>query len=135
MGVVVDTPIWSLIVRREASRNGDRRLSLVLRNLAATGDALLIGPVRQETLTAIADRARFEAARTALRGFDDEPLSSFDFERAAEMSNACRAAGVAASGTDMLICAVAERLEAPIFTLDRDFEHYRDILGTELYES
>jgi predicted nucleic acid-binding protein len=35
----------------------------------------------------------------------------------------------------MLICAVAERLEAPIFTLDRDFEHYRDILGTELYES
>jgi hypothetical protein len=61
-------------------------------------------------------------------------MERFDFERAAEMTNQCLRVGIAGSSTDMLICAVAERLEAPVFTLDRDFERYRDILEIELYQ-
>ena len=38
------------------------------------------------------------------------------------------------SNTDFLICAVAQRYGMPIFTEDRDFLHYRDLLPIELYQ-
>jgi predicted nucleic acid-binding protein len=77
---------------------------------------------------------QFLNSREQMRLVADTPLLTFDFERAAEFSNACRAAGIAGSPVDVLICAASERLEAPIYTLDRDFERYRDLLGIELYE-
>jgi hypothetical protein len=80
------------------------------------------------------DRAQFVAAREQLRAVSDTELVTFDFERAAEFSNTCRAAGIVGSPVDMLICAVAERLNTPIFTLDHDFDRYRDILGIALRE-
>ena len=52
-------------------------------------------------------------------------------KKAAECYNICRSAGIQGSHIDFLICAFAERENAPIFTTDKDFFHYakRRILG------
>lgn len=67
------------------------------------------------------------------RHFPEEPLTSADYERAAEHFTACRAAGVQESNTEFLICAVAERRQMPILTTDRDFVRFAAILPIVLH--
>ena len=61
MLVLVDTPIWSLALRRKAADLNPRehRLISALRELLEDGRAHLIGPVRQELLSA----ARWQPAK------------------------------------------------------------------------
>lgn len=121
-------------MRRAPGSPEEARAARVLRSLVVANEAVLIGPVRQEALSSIESATRFREVRNRMRGFVDSELITFDYERAAEFVNVCRAAGVAGSPVDFLICAAAERLAQPIYTLDTDFERYRDLLGIELYQ-
>lgn len=125
--VVVDTSVWSLAIRRRRARqlsNPERRVVFRWGELVRENLAVLIGPVRQELLTGISDADQFERLRDQLRGFDDEPLSSDDFETAARFDNLCADRGIDGSATDLLICAVAAARDLPIFSTDPDFPHY-----------
>jgi predicted nucleic acid-binding protein len=104
-----------------------------LAELLAENRARIIGPVRQEILSAVRHRAQFERLRTLLRQFDCEPLSTADFEAAAEGGNVCREKGLAGSPVDYLICAVALSRRWAIFTTDRDFSRYAEVLGIQLH--
>jgi len=128
--VLVDAPIWSEFFRRGTPRAD---VAAELRRLVEEGEALLVGPVRQEILSGIGNAKHFEKLRGALRGFRDAPLVTGDYDLAAAMFNRCRAEGVQGSNTDFLICAVSERLEAPVFTLDQDFLAFQKILGIQLH--
>ena len=97
------------------------------------GRARLIGPVRQEVLSGIRDPRQFERLKGHLRAFPDVPLDIEYFEYAAELSNQCRAAGIASTGTDLLICAVAINLRWQILTTDADFPRYRTRLPIRLF--
>jgi predicted nucleic acid-binding protein len=57
-----------------------------------------------------------------------------DYELAAEFSNKCRKKGVQGSHIDFLICAVANRIDIPIFTNDKDFDRYQNIISIKLFE-
>lgn len=135
MSVLVDTPIWAFALHRWVShRSADEELhARELAGLIRDKRALLLGPVRQEVLSGIRDRLMFERLRLRLRDFDDEVLTTADFEEAARCSNRCRAAGIAGSATDFLLCAAALRRGAPIYTTDRDFAHYARHLPIELH--
>ncbi len=63
-----------------------------------------------------------------LRNFSDPEVRLEDYEEAARLENICRAAGFAATDVDMLICAIASRMNAPVFTLDQDFVRYSRVL-------
>ncbi|MCE9584461.1 MAG: PIN domain-containing protein [Planctomycetes bacterium] len=135
MKVLVDTPIWSLALRR---RRGDlaprdRILVLALQDLIHARAVIFLGPVRQEILSGISDSPGFERIREQLSAFADEPLDAADYEEAARCFNRLAARGAASSSTDCLICAVALNRKIQVFTLDRDFERYRDLLSVELY--
>ena len=91
----------------------------------SNGRVAIIGPIRQELLSGINDRARFEKVRDGLRSFPDIALLTADYENAAHYYNVCRAKGIQGSMTDFLICAVAVRNKLQVFTTDGDFEHYR----------
>ncbi len=93
----------------------------------------MIGPIRQELLSGIRDKAQFERLRELLRPFIDEPLTTEHFERAAEMSNQCIAAGIATTAVDMLICAAAILAGAKVFTGDLDFVAYAKVLPIQLF--
>jgi hypothetical protein len=65
--------------------------------------------------------------------FENAPIRNSDYELAAEMCNQCRKKGIQGSHIDFLICAVATGLDVPIFTTDKDFFHYREILSIKLF--
>jgi len=135
MMVLVDTPVWSLALRRKAAdlSAGEVKIILLLQEQVRGGRAQLLGPVRQELLSGIRDEAQLRRIRNHLRGFEDIALRIQDYEEAAALTNRCRSSGIAGSPVDMLICSVSVRHGWPIFTTDRDFSHYARVLPIQLF--
>jgi len=137
MLVLVDTPIWSLALRRRHTDLNPREqaLTTAFRELVQDGRARLVGPVRQELLSGIRDEAVFKKLRDQLRAFVQIPLDVVDYEEAAHLNNHCRARGIAGSSIDFLICAIALRHDWQIFTTDRDFSRYASVVALQLYNA
>lgn len=135
MIVLVDTPIWSLALRRKRHdlNAHEQRLTQALHELIQEGRAQLLGPIRQELLSGIREEERFYKLRSYLHAFEEPAMESEDYEEAARMSNQCRARGIAGSAIDFLLCAVAHRRHWQIFTTDRDFGHYAKVLPLNLH--
>lgn len=135
MMVLVDTPVWSLALRRKQSDLSPREQDLksALQELVLDGRAQIVGPVRQELLSGIRSEESFRRVRDALRAFDEPQLRAQDYEEAARVSNICRARGIAGSAIDFLICAVAQLRNWEVFTTDRDFARYSKVLPLRLY--
>lgn len=135
MLVLVDTPIWSLALRRTHTHLNplEERLTAALQELIRNGHAQLVGPVRQELLSGIRQETSFSVLRDHLRAFDEISLDPADYEDAARIHNQCRSRGVAGSATDFLICSIALRRDWQIFTTDRDFNRYARLIPLKLY--
>jgi hypothetical protein len=131
MKVLADTPVWSAAFRRSAETATALRAELEW--LIAHGAVAILGPIRQELLSGIKERGKFEQVQAALRHFPDVTLQTEDYETAAGYFNLCRGKGIQGSMTDYLICAVAVRGKMEIFTTDGDFQHYRKHLPIALY--
>jgi predicted nucleic acid-binding protein len=125
--VLVDTPIWSYAFRsrKEAHQSEVRQLESLIRDQRV----LIIGPIRQEILSGYSDLKKFETLREKLSYFENSSIQDSDYESAAEMCNRCRIKGIQGSHIDFLICAVAKRLDVPIFTTDRDFFQYGKVIS------
>jgi predicted nucleic acid-binding protein len=131
VNVLVDTSVWSLALRRrrpQATAEADE-----LAELIREGRAILLGAVRQELLSGVADERHFEALRDSLRAFPDVPIEAGDHEEAAAFFNACRRRGIQGSNTDFLICAVAARRSFGILTTDADFAGVAKVLPIHLH--
>ena len=135
MQVLVDTSIWFLALRRSKAQlsEAEKTITSELRDFIQDGRARLIGSVRQELLSGIRDPAQFERLTRDLRAFPDEPASTNDCEDAARWSNQCRSRGIAGSGTDFLMCAIAISRGWQICTSDNDFQTYARVLPLNLY--
>lgn len=133
MKVLVDTPIWSYALRSENRRYRSEidALSALIKDQRAT----LIGPIRQEILSGYSDLRKFRIVRDKLSPFQNAPILDDDYESAAEFSNKCRKSGIQGSHVDFLICAVAHRMEIPIFTTDQDFANYRKVIPIRLFQA
>jgi predicted nucleic acid-binding protein len=133
--VLVDTPVWSLSLRRRAIdlSPSERRVTQSLYNLVRNSNARLLGPTRQEVLSGIREESQFLRIRDHLRGFTNVELDASDYEEAARASNQCRRRGIAGSPVDLLICAVAVRHGWQVFTTDRDFSRYAAVLPIQLF--
>ena len=129
MKALVDTCIWSEVLRY---RHPDEALANRVKDLIHDGRVVMIGPVRQELLSGISDPKQFHQLKEVLSAFEDIPLSTVHFEKAAEFSNVCRKRGVQGSTIDFLICAVACLEDLVIFTTDGDFEIYKKYLPISL---
>jgi len=131
--VIVDTSVWSLALRRQRVQPGNEALTAELVRLIGRGEALIAGPIRQELLSGVASESQYQILRERLEAFPDLPILTPDYERAAACFNRCRARGVQGSNTDYLLCALALRLQIPVFSTDRDFGRYAGILGVRLH--
>ena len=133
MKVLVDTSIWSIVLRRQESQN-----ELILRELESLiRDFLvqLIGPIRQEILSGIKSVKQFEKLKDYLRSFPDYQIQTEDFELAAQFFNKCRSKGIQGSNTDFLIGAIAVNNNWQVFTTDQDFLHFQQIIPVQLYKT
>jgi len=135
MTVLVDTPVWSLALRRKSADLNAREqvLTRALAELIREGRAQMMGAIRQELLSGIREEERFHKLRNYLRAFDEPGIEILDYEEAARMHNVCRGRGIAGSSIDFLICAVAQRRDWHIFTTDRDFDRYGRVMKLKLY--
>ncbi len=136
MKVLVDTSVWSLALRRpkSAAMSAEQQAIVsALSDLMRDGRAVMIGAIRQELLCGIKTQAQFDALKSTLTAFDDVALTRQDYEKAAEAFNTCRTHGVQGSNTDFLICAVSINHQLPIFSIDNDFQMFRQWLPVRLY--
>lgn len=128
--VILDTSIWSEFLRKGQP---NAHVIGVVEHLLDSDEVVLIGPIRQEILSGIAHFEKFEELRLKLRAFRDLPLQPEDYELAAELFNRCRRSGIQGSNTDFLICAVAVREGASIYTVDQDFQRYQTHVPIRLH--
>jgi predicted nucleic acid-binding protein len=136
MMVLVDTPVWSLALRRSPTDLSPRQRSVrkALEELISEGRVVLLGAIRQELLSGIREDSQYQRLRNSLRAFPNVDLIAEDYEEAARISNLCRTGGIAGSPVDFLICAVALRREWSIFTLDQDFARYSRHIPLRLFQ-
>jgi len=130
--VLVDTPIWSYALRtpNKEYQNEIGQLTSLIRDQRA----LIIGPIRQEILSGYSDLRKFEQLNEKLSFFENTPIQDIDYESAAKLCSQCREKGVQGFPIDFLICAVAKRIDVPIFTTDQDFPHYQEAISIKLYK-
>ncbi|MBD2505373.1 type II toxin-antitoxin system VapC family toxin [Anabaena azotica] len=133
MKVIVDTSVWSLALRRNTPQQA---LPVVqrLRELIADDQVVLLGAVRQEVLSGIRSSEQFTRLKDSLRAFPDLPLTTEDYELAAEFYNTCRTNGIQGANTDFLLCAVAHRRSWYILTTDQDFRNFQAYIRVNLLD-
>ncbi len=131
MKVLVDTPVWSYAFR--SKRDGFEQHVRELERLIADQRVLIIGPIRQEVLSGYSEINKFEKLNNRMKYFENTPIIDTDYIQAAKFSNICRKNGVQGSHTDFLICSVACRVQAQIFTSDKDFDHYQKYLPINMF--
>ncbi len=131
MKVLVDTCIWSHALRSKKPEFEAQVKSL--ETLIADQRVLIIGAIQQEVLSGYSDLNKFETLKTRLSYFENTPILDEDYITAARFYNECRQKGVQGPHIDLLICAVAVRLNIPILTSDKDFGFYQQHLPIKLY--
>ena len=136
MNILVDTSIWSIVLRRPKNNvlsSGEIKLAEELKELIKEMRVAIIGSIRQEILSGISDKAQFDKLKDFLRPFRDLAIETDDYEKAGEFYNICRKKGIQGSHIDFLICAIASSYEMKIFTSDKDFLLYSKYLPISLY--
>lgn len=133
--VIVDTSIWSLVLRKKELTEDEIKLRDFLIFLIQNSLVIMIGEIRQETLSGISDYNKFQQLKEALHSFSDFEISTEDFETAAEFFNLCRSHGIQGSHTDFLICSVAKNHNFSILTLDNDFKGYAKYIDLDLVDN
>ena len=122
MSLLVDTSVWSLALRRDASA-GEPEVQALVDALAGSDVVVTTGLVLQELLqgftgpkAAAAIVERFSALALIQPGRDDHIA-------AAELRNKCRRAGVQLGTVDALIAQLCIRNGLTLLTSDQDFTH------------
>ena len=135
MKVLVDTSVWSLMLRRDSTSlsPAEREIVRELQDIVSDGRAQIIGPIRQELLSGVKSDKQFAALKEKLSVFDDAELTTRDYENAAVASNRCTRAGVASTSIDVLICATALDRQWQVFTSDKGFLQYQKVLGFQMF--
>lgn len=122
MNLLVDTSVWSLALRRDAS--GSEPQVLALRDALVSGETVVTtGLVLQELLQGFSGpKARLQI----IDRFAALPLIQLEREdhiAAAEIRNDCRKAGVQAGTIDALLAQLCIRHDLTLLSTDKDFEH------------
>ena len=134
MKILVDTSVWSLAFRKKTLTKDEEKIVNELKELIYEIRVVIIGPIRQELLSGLSNKAKFVNLIEKLRAFDDTPIEQNDYEKAAKFYNSCRKKGIQGSHIDFLICAIAINRDIGIFTTDKDFENYKEILNIKLHK-
>jgi predicted nucleic acid-binding protein len=129
MNVIPDTPIWSLVLRRDKP---NREAQNLFARIIDEGRIALPGIIKQEVLSGIRTDSQFDALSDHLKHFPELLATDADHILAASYFNKCQRSGVQGSHIDFLILAIAVNNSASVLTTDRDFQHYRKHLSFEL---
>ena len=125
MRLLVDTSVWSMALRKKNLTDEEKKITTRLAKAIRELEIEMIGPIRQEILSGIKEKEKFEELKEKIAIFNDLELKTRDYELAAEYFNECRKHGIQGSHIDYLICAVSVNNKLKIMTLDNDFDSYK----------
>jgi len=131
MKVLVDASVWSQALRNKRQNAATKELV----DLINASMVVMIGPVRQELLSGVADEKTFESLKATLASFEDVPITTADYETAAKFYNTCCPHCVQGTYADFLLCAIAANRKLLIFSADAKFEHLAKHLPVRLYQA
>ena len=129
MNIIPDTPIWSLVLRRDKP---NREVQNLFVRFIEEGRIILPGVVKQELLSGVRNETQFDALSEQLAHFPVVLATDADHLLAAKFFNKCQKSGIQGSHIDFLILALAINNSAAILTSDKDFQHYRKHVQFEL---
>ncbi len=122
MSLLVDTPVWSLAFRRDATQIEPEVIAL--RTALERGDAIVsTGLVLQELLQGFAGpktRASLIERFAALPFVSPDRQDHID---AAELRNLCRKKGIQLGTIDALLAQICVRHDLVLLSTDQDFMH------------
>ncbi len=121
MNIVVDTSVWSLLLRREKRNEENAFLKRLRYHLQREDTIHLVGLVLQEILDGIKQQKQFDLLVEYLEPFPLIQCTRTDFITAARLKNTCRNKGVQASSVDFLIASVCVNRKYLLLTSDKDF--------------
>lgn len=132
MSLLVDTSVWSLLLRRD--RPEDVPQVAALTGALESGVRILAtGLILQELLQGFLGP---KAKQQIIERFAAFPLLNPDREdhiAAAELRNRCRARGVQAGTIDALLAQLCIRHELTLLTTDVDFDHIAKHTSLEVW--
>ena len=122
MNLVVDTSVWSLVLRRDTVNERDPHVRAFRACVKAGHGLILLGPILQELLDGLRSARQFTSLLSVLEPIPMAPLDRNTFVLAARMRNECRDNGIQAGAVDFLIAAACVESGWPLLTADRDFQ-------------
>ena len=125
-GVLIDTSVWV-----DMLREADSPVKAVVSVLLELDQALLCGAVKAELLQG-QSRGQDAALARLFHNVPSAPTLEDDFFRAGQISRDLLRAGQRPSLGDMLVAAMALRLDAEVYSLDKVFAK---VPGLKLYEA
>jgi len=123
VNLVVDTSVWSLLLRRKSPVPDNPHLARLRHHLEKPDAIHLPAIVLVELLDGVKECRQFDLLVEYFAAFPVVDTCREDCVEAARLANACRARGVLASSVDFLIAATCIRRGYPLLSADRDFAH------------
>jgi predicted nucleic acid-binding protein len=131
---LVDTSVWSLALRRDASP-AHPSVNFLAEALRHEGSIFTTGLILQEILQGFSGP---KARKQILDRFSPLPLivpQREDHIAAAELRNDCRRRGVQVGTIDALLARLCIRYELVMLSTDGDFEHLAKLAPLRLWAS
>ena len=121
MNLVVDTSVWSLVLRRPRVNEDDPHVRAFRWHLESGDGLFLIGNILQELLDGLRSTKQLDRLLTLLDPYPLLELDRHTYVAAARLRTSCRARGVNAGPIDFLIAAACCQHGFPLLTADKDF--------------
>jgi predicted nucleic acid-binding protein len=121
VNLVVDTSVWSLVLRRPRVDEDDPHVRAFRRHVESGDGLFLIGNILQELLDGLRSPRQFDRLLGLLEPFPLLDIDRRTYIAAARLRAACRARGVVAGPIDFLIAAACCRHGFPLLAADKDF--------------
>lgn len=121
MNLVVDTSVWSLVLRRPRVDENSPYVRAFRGHVESGDGVFLLGNILQELLDGIRNKKDFERLLGLLEPFPLMTLERGAYVAAAELRQRCRSKGIQVGPIDCLIAAACVQEGYPILTADRDF--------------
>lgn len=121
MNIVVDTSVWSLVLRRPRVNELDPHVATFRSHVEHGTGIHLVGNILQELLDGVKGSLGFERLVKAMEPFPILSAKRSAYILASKLRNDCRAKGVQASPGDFIIAATCIENGYPLLTSDGDF--------------
>jgi predicted nucleic acid-binding protein len=121
VNLVVDTSVWSLVLRRPRVDEANPFVRAFRTHIAASDGVFLVGNILQELLDGLRGTKELTRLARLLEPFPLVPLERRTYIAAAALRQHCRSRGIQTGAVDCLIAAACIEQGYPLLTADRDF--------------